>query len=39
MGYATQGMILPVYKYSVSGVRSFRKGNIGPVLIEIEIYE
>jgi len=36
MGYATQGMIWPVYKYSVSGVRSFRKGNIGPVLIEIE---
>lgn len=36
MGYATQGLIWPVYKYSVAGVRSFRKGNIGPVLIEIE---
>ncbi|WP_415853293.1 hypothetical protein [Sinomonas sp. G460-2] len=25
-----------VYQYAVSGVRSFREGNIGPVLIDIE---
>lgn len=25
-----------IYKYCVSGVRAFRKGNIGPVLIDIE---
>jgi hypothetical protein len=25
-----------VYQYSVSGVRSFRRGNIGPVLIDVE---
>ena len=31
-----QGMILPVYKYAVAGVRQFRKGNVGPVLIEID---
>ena len=33
---STQGMILPVYMYAVAGVRQFRKGNVGPVLIDIE---
>ncbi len=35
-GLATQGLIQHLYMYAVAGVRSFRKGNIGPVLIEIE---
>ncbi|MET0903949.1 MAG: hypothetical protein ABWZ52_11965 [Acidimicrobiales bacterium] len=34
--YATQGLIMALYMYSVAGVRSFRPGNIGPALIEIE---
>ena len=33
---AAQGMILPVYMYAVAGVRQFRKGNVGPVLIDID---
>ena len=32
---STQGLILPVYMYAVAGVRRFRKGNIGPVLVDI----
>ncbi len=35
-GLATQGLIQHLYMYAVAGVRSFRKGNIGPVLIDIE---
>jgi len=35
-GLATQGLIQHLYLYAVAGVRSFRKGNIGPVLIDIE---
>lgn len=34
-GLATQGLIQHLYLYAVAGVRSFRKGNIGPVLIDI----
>ncbi|MCL1819663.1 MAG: hypothetical protein FWG36_03295 [Oscillospiraceae bacterium] len=32
----TMGMINVVYLYCVAGVRQFRKGNIGPALIEID---
>lgn len=35
-GLATGGLIQHLYLYAVAGVRSFRKGNIGPVLIDIE---
>lgn len=35
-GLATQGLIQHLYMYAVAGVRSFRPGNIGPVLIDIE---
>ena len=34
-GLASQGLIQQLYMYAVAGVRSFRKGNIGPVLINI----
>ncbi|MCA4131605.1 hypothetical protein [Arthrobacter sp. M4] len=30
------GLAWAVYTYTVSGVRSFREGNVGPVLIDIE---
>ena len=33
---ALSGLINPVYMYAVAGVRKYRKGNIGPVLIDIE---
>lgn len=33
--YTTPGLIMPVYMYCVAGVRAFRPGNIGPVLIDI----
>lgn len=33
---AMGGMIMLLYMYAVDGVRKFRKGNIGPVLIDIE---
>lgn len=33
---ATMGLMMYAYMYSVAGVRSFRRGNIGPVLVEIE---
>jgi hypothetical protein len=33
--YGMQGMIMCLYMYAVAGVRKFRKGNIGPVLIDI----
>ena len=33
---ATQGLTMFIYMYAVAGVRSFRGGNIGPVLINIE---
>jgi hypothetical protein len=32
----TMAMSWPVYNYCVQGVRMFRKGNVGPVLIDIE---
>jgi hypothetical protein len=32
----TGGLSLVLYMYAVAGVRSFRRGNIGPVLIDIE---
>lgn len=35
-GIATQGLIQHLYLYTAAGVRSFRKGNIGPVLIDIK---
>lgn len=35
-GLATQGLIQHLYMYAVAGVRSFRPGNIGPVLIDIQ---
>ncbi len=35
-GLASQGLIQHLYLYAVAGVRSFRKGNIGPVLIDIQ---
>jgi hypothetical protein len=34
--YTVQGMIMCLYMYAVAGVRKFRKGNIGPILIDIE---
>ncbi|MDR2178656.1 MAG: hypothetical protein LBP20_11565, partial [Treponema sp.] len=34
--YGVQGFIPYLYMYAVAGVRKFRKGNIGPVLIEID---
>ncbi|GHU70755.1 hypothetical protein FACS189450_05700 [Spirochaetia bacterium] len=34
--YAVQGMMMTLYLYAVAGVRTFRQGNIGPVLIDIE---
>ncbi len=33
---ATMGMTMYVYMYAVAGVRGFRRGNIGPALIDIE---
>jgi hypothetical protein len=33
---AMEGMIMNVYLYAVAGVRSFRQGNVGPVLIDVE---
>jgi hypothetical protein len=35
-GYGVQGIIMSLYMYAVAGVRKFRKGNIGPVLIDID---
>lgn len=35
-GIAGRGMSWAIYLYTVAGVRSFRDGNIGPVLIDIE---
>lgn len=35
-GLATQGLAMHLYLYAVDGVRRFRKGNIGPVLVEID---
>lgn len=32
----TGGLSLVLYMYAVAGVRSFRKGNIGPALVDIE---
>lgn len=32
----TGGLSLMLYMYAVAGVRGFRKGNIGPVLIDVE---
>ena len=34
--YSTESLYMPFYMYAVDGVRSFREGNIGPVLIEIK---
>ncbi len=34
--FVTQAMSMYLYMYAVAGVRSFRKGNIGPALIDIE---
>ena len=34
--YTTQGLIMPMYLYSVGDVRRFRTGNVGPVLINIQ---
>ncbi|MDR0708909.1 MAG: hypothetical protein LBF77_02450 [Spirochaetaceae bacterium] len=34
--WAVQGLIMCFYMYAVAGVRGFRRGNIGPVLIDIE---
>lgn len=31
---STLGLAMPIYMYSVLGVRTYREGNIGPVLIE-----
>jgi hypothetical protein len=36
VGWSPRGIIQHLYMYAVAGVRSFRKGNIGPVLIDIE---
>ena len=33
--YTSPGLIMPVYMYCVAGVRAFRRGNIGPILIDI----
>jgi hypothetical protein len=30
------GLMMLLYLYSVAGVRSFRRGNIGPIMIDIE---
>jgi hypothetical protein len=35
-GFLSQGIIMVLYMYAVAGVRAFRKGNIGPVLVEID---
>jgi hypothetical protein len=35
-GYALQGLIMCLYMYAVAGVRKFRQGNVGPVLIDIK---
>jgi hypothetical protein len=35
-GLVVQGLAMHLYMYAVAGVRSFRKGNIGPVLIDIQ---
>jgi hypothetical protein len=35
-GFALLPLIGVLYMYAVAGVRSFRKGNVGPVLIDIE---
>jgi hypothetical protein len=34
--YVLQRIILSLYMYAVAGVRKFRKGNIGPILIDIK---
>ncbi|MNO19628.1 hypothetical protein D3C76_93620 [compost metagenome] len=34
--HTTMGLTWAIYMYSIAGVRSFRPGNIGPVLIDIE---
>jgi hypothetical protein len=34
--FVTQAMSMYLYMYAVAGVRAFRKGNIGPALIEID---
>ncbi|MBP1977013.1 hypothetical protein [Cohnella thailandensis] len=34
--HTTMGMAWALYTYAVTGVREFRSGNIGPVLIDIE---
>jgi len=34
--YVSQGLTMGLYMYAVAGVRSFRQGNVGPVLIDIE---
>jgi hypothetical protein len=34
--YILRHMIISLYMYAVAGVRKFRKGNIGPVLIDIK---
>jgi hypothetical protein len=34
--YVLRYMIMSLYMYAVAGVRKFRKGNIGPVLIDIK---
>lgn len=33
---SSAGMMWSLYTYAITGVRNFRKGNIGPALIEIE---
>jgi hypothetical protein len=35
-GMVAQGITMHLYMYAVAGVRAFRKGNIGPALIEID---
>lgn len=34
--FSTYSLIMPIYCYSIMSVRSFKGGNIGPALIEIE---
>ncbi|WP_256865215.1 hypothetical protein [Paenibacillus sp. 32352] len=34
--YTFTDMMWPLYTYAVTGVRNFREGNIGPVLIDID---
>jgi hypothetical protein len=34
--FTSQGIIMILYMYAVAGVRSFREGNIGPILIDIQ---